>query len=332
MTSDAPGNKAQKRSDAPGNKAQKRSDAPGNEAQKRSDAPGNEAQKRSGELSREASAPDRVEQWGRALVQHGPGNDRVYLMRLGGEEPAETAARIGELCRQRGYGKAFAKVPASRAAPFIAAGWQMEAYVPGFFRGGEDALFLCAYFDPQRRRHEHEGELLQRLGEQLAALTDREPGPLPSGMSIGPCSAADAAAMAELYRRVFDRYPFPIHDPAYIRETMESRVDYLGVWAGERLVGLSSAEREAEELNAEMTDFAVHPEYRGMGLALSLLREMERRLGKEEYCTLYTIARLHSPGMNAVFIRAGYRYSGTLFNNTSIAGGLESMNVFYKGL
>jgi putative beta-lysine N-acetyltransferase len=273
---------------------------------------------------------DHVEEWGAARIQHGPANDRVYLMRLGGEEPAETERRITELCRERGYGKAFAKLPASSVAPFIAAGWQMEAYVPGFFHGTEDALFLCTYFKEERRSCLHETGELRRLGEQLKQIRTQEASPLPSGMSICRCAADDVKEMAELYQTVFDRYPFPIHDPEYLRSTMESHVDYFGLRAGGRLVGLSSAEKETAEMNAEMTDFAVHPEYRGMGLAMTLLREMELRLAREEIRTLFTIARLHSPGMNATFIKSDYRYSGTLFNNTSIAGGLESMNVFYK--
>jgi putative beta-lysine N-acetyltransferase len=279
-----------------------------------------------------AADQDRMEEWGSALVQHGPSNNRVYLMRLGDEDPFRLAGRIHELCRQKGYGKAFAKVPASRSAPFIAEGWRMEAYVPGFFGGSEDGFFLCTYFDAERNDYSHELELLRRLSGQLAELGPGEPRPLPSGMSVAPCRKEDVETMAGLYRTVFARYPFPIHDPGYLRETMESHIDYFGVWAGERLVGLSSAERDDEALNAEMTDFAVDPDYRGLGLALTLLREMELRLADSDIRTLFTIARLHSAGMNSTFIRAGYRYSGTLFNNTYISGGLESMNVYYRSL
>jgi putative beta-lysine N-acetyltransferase len=276
------------------------------------------------------TGPDLVEEWGGALVQHGQGNGRVYLMRLGGEEPLTLIRRIGELCRRQGYGKAFAKVPASRSAAFIAEGWRTEAYVPGFFRGEEDAFFLCAYFDETRRDCGGEREYLEELDGMLGELGCREPNPLPSGMSVAACGPADVEAMAELYKKVFPRYPFPIHDPAYLRQTMESHVDYFGIWSGNRLVALSSAEKDAEELNAEMTDFAVDPEYRGLGLALRLLKEMELDLSRQGMRTFFTIARLRSPGMNATFLKAGYRYSGTLFNNTLISEGLESMNVYYK--
>ncbi len=81
-----------------------------------------------------------------------------------------------------------------------------------------------------------------------------------------------------------------------------------------------------------MTDFAVLPEYRGHRLAYFLLQKMEQHLTEQKYQTVYTIARLNSPGMNKTFINHGYRFSGVLTNNTNISGQIESMNVYYKKL
>jgi beta-lysine N6-acetyltransferase len=36
--------------------------------------------------------------------------------------------------------------------------------------------------------------------------------------------------------------------------------------------------------------------------------------------------------MNKTFLKFDYCYSGTLINNTNIAGSIESMNVYYKHL
>lgn len=41
---------------------------------------------------------------------------------------------------------------------------------------------------------------------------------------------------------------------------------------------------------------------------------------------------LSVPGINRVFQNNGYRYCGTLINNTWIAGSLESMNIWAKTL
>ena len=87
-----------------------------------------------------------------------------------------------------------------------------------------------------------------------------------------------------------------------------------------------------EDKNAEMTDFATLPDYRGNNLSLNLLREMEAEMRLRKMKTLYTIARSHSAGMNITFSKLDYSYSGTLINNTDIAGKIESMNIWYKNL
>ena len=79
-----------------------------------------------------------------------------------------------------------------------------------------------------------------------------------------------------------------------------------------------------------MTDFAVLPSERGKKLAMRLLQVMEDFLSAYKFRSFYTIARLKSLSMNKTFRNNGYRYSGTLINNTQIAGNIESMNVWYK--
>ena len=138
--------------------------------------------------------------------------------------------------------------------------------------------------------------------------------------------------MAALYREVFASYPFPIHDTAYLRQTMEDNVVYFGVWEGDKLIALSSAEMDVAAGNAEMTDFATLPTCRGRGVAQHLLQEMEVEMANRNIWSLYTIARAYSHGMNVTFAKNGYRYGGTLTHNTDIAGDLESMNVWYKQL
>jgi hypothetical protein len=48
--------------------------------------------------------------------------------------------------------------------------------------------------------------------------------------------------------------------------------------------------------------------------------------------TAYTIARALFTAMNITFAGMGYAYGGTLNNNTSISGHIQSMNVWYKSL
>jgi putative beta-lysine N-acetyltransferase len=112
---------------------------------------------------------------------------------------------------------------------------------------------------------------------------------------------------------------------------MESNVDYFIIRENGKIIGAASGEKDVNELNAEITDFAVNPAYRGHGLAGLLMKAVESYLGSEtDIKTLYTIARLNSPAMNAVFLKNSYSYSGTLLNNTNISTGIESMNVWYR--
>ncbi len=104
----------------------------------------------------------------------------------------------------------------------------------------------------------------------------------------------------------------------------------IGILKREQLIALASADVDTEGKNAEMTDFATLPAFRGNNLSVILLSEMENEMKKQEINTLYTIARLNSVAMNKTFLKLKYKYAGTLIKNTNIAGKIESMNVYYK--
>jgi putative beta-lysine N-acetyltransferase len=142
----------------------------------------------------------------------------------------------------------------------------------------------------------------------------------------------DTEDISQIYKRVFKTYPFPIHNPAYIEETMNDNVVYFGIRDKGQLIAVSSCEMDMKSQNVEMTDFATLPEYRSQGLASSLLYEMENAMRQRGIMTAYTIARAVSHGMNITFAKHNYTFSGTLINNTDISGEIESMNVWYKAL
>ena len=113
---------------------------------------------------------------------------------------------------------------------------------------------------------------------------------------------------------------------------MEAGARYFCIRPQGRIVAIAAAEINAEHQNAEMTDFATLPGWRGRGLAGLLLCQLEltaRELGMK---TAYTISRAASKPMNAVFYSRGYAYAGFLRKNTSIGGRLESMTVWHKFL
>jgi putative beta-lysine N-acetyltransferase len=269
---------------------------------------------------------------GGAVIQHGPLNDRVYLMKLGKSSARYWLEEAEVLAREHGYSKIVAKVPASEKETCAERGYTVEAIVPGFFNGGEDCFFYARYLDPGRREISDADIIRDVLETALTRSRERRSCPPPPGFEIRPAKAGDAPALAALYGCVFETYPFPIHDPGYIRRTMKTHILYYCVVREGRIVAASSAETDHDSNSVEMTDFATHPSYRGMGLSSALLERMEGDMKHEGVRTAYTIARAAMYPINITFARADYRYGGTLLNNTNICGSFESMNVWYKML
>ncbi len=273
--------------------------------------------------------PDIIEHWGHSQVQHGPENNRVYLMKLDPDDLPSILLRLDALALQNGYTKLFAKVPASAVDLFVADGYRIEACVPDFYGGEVDGVFLGKYLQQQRAIETRPDQVEQVL--QAAENRSEFSADLPD-LACRKLDSNDSEPMAELYRQVFATYPFPIHDPGYLEKTMDEDVHYFGVHDDGELIAVASAEVDAAGSNAEMTDFATRPDVRGGGLATGLLHTMEESMRETGIQTAYTIARAYSYGMNITFAKSGYTFSGTLTNNTQISGGLESMNVWYKPL
>lgn len=271
--------------------------------------------------------PDQIETMNRSLIQHGKSSDRIYLMHLDSGDFPQVIDDLERLSARWDYGKIFVKVPTWAYPAFLANGYRLEAYVPGFFRGETDGVFLGKFrkaerYDPSIKALEVFQDVLQRPFDPV----------LPSGYAVSLLDESHIDEMVKIYSEVFPVYPFPIHDADYLGQTMRENVRYFGVFEKERLAGISSMETDLDELNAEMTDFAVLPSQRGKGLANHLLTVMDSSARNEGIRTVYTIARLNSPGMNRTFQKAGYRYGGTLVKNTHISTGIEDMNVWWKQL
>lgn len=282
-------------------------------------------------MSTSENKPDVMEECQGALIQHGPLNRRIYLMKLGDADPAELLPALEKLVRKHGYTKIFAKVPASKAAPFLSAQFHQEASIPGFFNGKEEALFLGKYFDPERA--------VEKTAEELDGVIElakkkgnagKKKQSLLEGAILRQCTEQDAQVMARIYAEVFPSYPFPITEPDYLIETMRTHIVYYGIEVQGQLVALSSAEMDEKASNVEMTDFATLPKWLGHGFAVHLLSQMEVDMVVRGINTAYTIARSVSPGMNITFAKLGYQFGGRLKNNTNISGNIESMNIWYK--
>jgi putative beta-lysine N-acetyltransferase len=276
---------------------------------------------------------DKIETLGRSLIQHGKDSDRVYLMKLDPSDATTIVARLEELAQEHDYGKIFCKVPQALVESFTRTGYVEEARIPGFFFGRIDGAFLSRFRKPERAEPGPEAcEAIEAIRALARAKQGAKPVAPPSDCTIRPMNEEDAGRLAALYAKVFPSYPFPVFDPDYLRRTMAEHIRYYGACREGQLIAAASAETDRETSNAEMTDFATLPEHRGNRLAVHLLRRMEQDMQACGFVTLYTIARALSAGINVTFARQGYRFGGTLVNNTQISGRIESMNVWYKGL
>lgn len=269
-----------------------------------------------------------------STVQHGNHNNRVYLMSFGVEDSAESLIpRLLELQQEHSYTKIFCKVPDYAWPDFQLHGFEIEAFIPRFYLAWHGCFFVSRFFDNREIVSEDELPFLRTLGSMLASTGKVEIPPVFPGTVIRPFTEDESALIAAHLEKVFPEYPFPVSDSSYVKHTMKDGTVYFGAFIDEKLAGISSAETSEKSGAVEMTDFAVLPEFRGKKLAQQLLKYMEEWIRyNTEISMSFTIARLREPGMNAVFLKSGYTYAGTLKNNTRIFSGIESMNVYYKPL
>jgi putative beta-lysine N-acetyltransferase len=273
---------------------------------------------------------DTVETRHGSRIHHGTHSDRIYVMHLNTADIEGLTATLDNLALQNGYGKIVAKIPAWAWPAFASRDYLKEAAVPCFFNGRTDGYFIAKYFSASRRNDPRMEETLRALLKGGRRPADRDGRSRGSQHAVAACRASDAVEMSALYGEAFQSYPFPIHQPAYLTRLIDEGVGYFGVRKSGRLVAVAAAEIDPRAENAEMTDFATRPEWRGNGLAKRLLRHMESTVAAKGIKTAYTIARAGSEGMNRVFMRQGYQYAGWLTNNTQIGGRIESMLVWYK--
>ncbi len=276
---------------------------------------------------------DKIEKFYNSVIHHGKDNNRAYLMKLDTSKVMETIDYIENLALKELYTKIIAKVPKSKKAEFENRNFISEAFIEKFFKGEENTIFFAKYlFEDEKRQVLQNKEEVNKI---IAVCKAKEPIKdifLPKEYNFEILKEKDIPLITKLYKSVFKTYPFPVFSDDYILSTMKDHVVYFGIKKQGELVAISSAEMDKENLNAEMTDFATHLDYRGLNLSLFLLKEMEDYLKSIDFKTAYTIARSISYGMNITFAKNNYVFGGTLINNTNISGDIESMNIWYKTL
>lgn len=276
---------------------------------------------------------DKVAKIGKSIVQHGPNNDRIYLMKLHRDDLGQIIYELNKLAILNRYTKIFAKVPEWAMEVFMENDYVKEACIPDFYDGRHKVCFMSQFHGANRAYlSKDDKEQINSILWSANNVVDGGDLRLPGQYQIRVLDNTHLLPLSKLYKEVFRVYPFPIFDTEYLKQTMDENILYVGVFKDETLISAASAEMDLEGKNAEMTDFATHSKQLGQNLSFFLLQFLENEMKGKGIETVYTIARSFSHGMNKTFGRSHYRFGGTLINNTQIGESIESMNVWYKNL
>ncbi len=259
-----------------------------------------------------------------------PYNERIKLYELSARELTE-----GTLLEERGtLPEDLASKITAYALPGATRQWgqlgfRKEAVIRGYFQDGHDAHLYASYTDPLREISPRDAE--HDHGVQIAKSKARIEPNLAEGFECRIAAPEDAGEIANLMQQTFTDYPTPIESEV-IREQIATHANRFRVVEEDgQLAACASAEMDHDRRSAELTDCATRRDRRGLGLMAYLLNTLERDVACHYGITdLYTIARADEIGMNCVFSKLGYDYTGRLVNNCRMPNGWESMNVWCK--
>ncbi|MEH6936774.1 putative beta-lysine N-acetyltransferase [Bacillus sp. JJ664] len=256
-------------------------------------------------------------------------NERIRIDYYLGNE-SNLIERIEKLAKEYQYTKLIIKTRKEHLYSFLQKGYMIEALVKGYFQGS-DAFFVTKYNSLDRRN-----SLYWSQGDDIleAVLkSDKLKGKIiPEGYHLRRADKKDAKKLANLYGQVFQVYPTPLNEAAYVEKTMDEDTIY---WVYEKegsIVSAASAEIDLAQRNAELTNCATLVDHRKHGLMKEIMKKLEQDLVSQSIYCSYTIARSLSYGMNAAFHQLGYMYTGRMTNNCYIYDKLEDMNIWVKDL
>ncbi|MCX7921888.1 MAG: putative beta-lysine N-acetyltransferase [Clostridia bacterium] len=237
---------------------------------------------------------------------------------------------IGDFAAAENLGKIILNCRINDIRLFREYGFVIEGSIPGFFKG-EDGYCISCFVNSNRgisRNKQAEDEILYKCVASESSFvpgTDRD-------VVIRGAVENDIPKMIALFSKVFKTYPSPVFNSEYIKSIMNRNIIFKVAEQEGKIISIASADMDIVHLNAEMTDCATYPEYRGRGLLSNLIYHLEADLKIKGFYTLYSLCRAIEPGINKALCKLDYKYTGTLVNNCDICGGFEDMNIWVKRL
>lgn len=256
-------------------------------------------------------------------------NSRLKVMEYDGNDIGNLLRQIKGIAVENHLGKIIFYAKEKLIKPLTEQQFLLEGTIPHFF-SGKDCYCLSYFMDQKRSISSYINEE-DKLIKTITAIELRGlVGKLPKGLYLKNTSSQDARDLVELYGEVFSSYPSALLDIDYVKSVINDRVFFVAVYDGKKIISAASAEMDKKNRNAEITDCATLPEYRGRGLLTVIISALEKEMGNKAVAVLYSLARANSFGMNAVLHKLNYSYTGRMINNCHINGRYENMNIWVK--
>lgn len=227
-------------------------------------------------------------------------------------------------------GKVISNCQTKLLKPFKNCNFNIEGIINGFFKG-ENAYCISLFIDKKREVSVHKNEedsiIHQCVIEHKNSSKVRKHKYL-----IRNAEVNDIPQMIQLFTNVFETYPTPVFSSNYLQNVINKQILFKVAIEDGKIISIASADMDKYNLNAEITDCATYPKYRGMGIIPNLIQCLERDLQQKGFIALYSLSRAISPGINKAFSKLDYKYCGRLVNNCHICGTFEDMNIWVKKL
>lgn len=231
---------------------------------------------------------------------------------------------------EKGFGKIILNCRYRYVKSLLEANFIIEGIIDGFFKG-EDAFCMSYFINPERKISKKENEedtIIKKCRSVVSSQSFKDI----SDFKVRNVTENDIPQMIELFKSVFETYPSPVFNPDYLKEVIDKKTHFKVAVFNDKIVSIASAEMDKENLNAEITDCATYPEYRGKGLLTNLISHLENDLVDMGFYSLYSLSRAINPGINIALKKHGYMYRGRHINNCNICGEYEDMNIWAKPL
>ncbi|AWK52142.1 putative beta-lysine N-acetyltransferase [Clostridium beijerinckii] len=257
-------------------------------------------------------------------------NKRVKIIDLNNIS-VQNLKRIIHFSSREHLGKIICNCDSESFEIFVEAGFDLEGKINGYFKG-KDAFCMSYFISSDRKICSNFTKKELLIKHCLDIKNTFIHGSDNTKYCIRNANENDIKEMIELFSAVFSTYPSPVYDEKFLKETMNEKVLYKVAVYNEKIIGVASADMDKENLNAEMTDCATYPDYRGKGILSNIIYSLELDLKKKGFITLYSLSRAINPGVNIVLSKHNYNFAGRLVNNCNICGTFEDMNIWVKNI